>query len=467
MPASQAANPKAGDTCSRLKATKVYNGKIFTCVAKGTAKVWNKGTLLKQTSQSRPSASPKSTSFIEAGYFGVVRVISSNGGKAQPMDCKNSDGNQGFRSQRTFFVDPKNPKTIGLGVEFKGFYVSTDGGDSWEMSSSGLIGYPLASNPIKPCHTEFSTLVIDPQNSRHLLMSRSGEPGTIKDYFSENAGIYESKNGGLDWKQILTQPGIGVYVHDGLAISHQSPQVIYAGTTTNARTLNGDNKVYVKKGVIYKTTNGGKTWTELPTGAPDDIGVTAIAVDPKNDQIVTASTFGRVKGANGNTFGPGLGVIRSNDGGATWKRIDSLSSGFSAIEFSESNPQLALGITYDSQVLSSNDGGATWNKVNGIFSVRSVAYFSPDVSAEEGLVIDDNGNVSAFGNNGAVIAPAGKIPALSGHATRGTRIAFGSDGAWYVAGHYTDNKIHQVGFVFKTTDRGASWVKILDTDTLK
>jgi len=466
MPVSQAANPKTGASCTKLKATAVYNGKLFTCVTKGKAKVWDKGALLKQGSKPRSTASPKATTFHQAGYFGVVRTISNNGGKAQPMDCKVSDGNQGFRSQRTFFVDPKNPNILGIGIEFKGFYISTDAGATWEMSSAGLIGYPLASNPNKPCHTEFSTLVLDPQNSQHLLVSRSGEPGTIKDYFSENAGIYESKNGGFDWKQILTQPGIGVYVHDGLAISHQNPLVIYAGTTTNARSLNGDNKVYVKKGVIYKTTNGGKTWVELPTGAPADIGVAAIVVDPKNDRIVTASTFGRVMGAKGNTFGSGLGIIKSVDGGATWKRIDTLTSGFSAIEFAQNNPQLAFGITYDSQVLSSNDGGATWNKVDGVFSVRSIAYYSPDVSAGEGLIVQDDGKVIAFGNNGAVIAPAGQIPALSGHATRATRIAFSSDGSWYVAGHYTNNKSHQIGFVFKSTDRGLTWERILDTDAL-
>lgn len=414
-----------------------------------------------------PNFSTKQKALSDAGNFGVLRIISNNGSKAHAMDCKISDGNQGFRSQKTFFVDSTNPERLGVGIEFKGFYVSSDGGSTWKMSSAGLIGYPQTSDSKKPCHTEFTTLVVDPQDSKHLLMSRSGEPGTIKDYFSENAGIYESKNGGLNWKQILIQAGIGVYVHEGLAVSHQNPRVIYAGTTTNARTLNGDNKIYVKKGVIYKTTNGGKTWTELPTGAPRDIGVATIFVDPKNDQIVTASTFGRVKGADGNTFGPGLGIIKSTDGGATWKRIDKLTKGFSVVEFSESNPQLALGITYDSQVLSSIDGGATWKRSNGVFSVRSLSYFSSDSATGQGLVVGDDGKVVMFENNGDSVTPVGQIPELKGHATRATRIAFGSDGSWYVAGHYTNNKSHQIGFVFKTTDRGTTWVKILDTETLK
>jgi photosystem II stability/assembly factor-like uncharacterized protein len=477
MPVSQAANPKAGAACPKVKATKVYNGKLFTCLAKGKAKVWDKGTPIKSSGQPRPGTSPKpspsnsnsskTTVLNDAGAFGVVRTVSNNGGNAQPMECKASDGNQGFRSQKTFWVDPLNPNHLGIGIEYKGFYTSNDGGATWKISSTGLIGYPLASDPKKPCHTEFSMLAMDWQDFNHLVMARAGEPGTIKDYFSENAGLYESKDGGQSWKQILTQPGISVYVHDGLAISHQNSAVIYAGTTTNARTLNGDNKVYATKGIIYKTVNGGKSWTELPTGAPADTGVQAIAVDPQNDQIITAATFSRVRSANGNSFGPGLGIIKSTDGGATWTRMDSLTTGFSTIEFFESDPRVAMGVTFDGQVVSTHDSGVTWTKVNGISTARAIAYYLIDPSQIEGLVAGEQGELTAFGHNGEVVVPAGQIPALAGHSTRVTRIAYGTDGAWYVAGHYTDNKSHQSGFVFKSTDTGKTWVKILDTDTLR
>jgi len=412
------------------------------------------------------SEATKGSVLKNAGVFGIVRTISNSGANAQPMDCKNSDGNQGYRSQKTFFVDPRNPNHLGVGIEFKGFYTSSDAGKTWKMSSTGLIGYPLASNPKRPCHTEFSVLAMDPQNSKRLVLARAGEPGTIKDYFSENAGLYESTNGGESWRQILTQNGIGVYVHDGLAISHQNSQVIYAGTTTNARTLNGDNKIYVSKGIIYKTINGGITWTELSTGAPKNIGTEYIVIDPLNDKIVTVATFGRIKNSSGNVFGAGLGIIKTTDGGKTWKRIDSLTSGFSAIEFSENNPLNAIGITYESRVLATSDGGATWNPVNGISTLRSVGYDPQDQSGSSGLVADEVGKISKFNDNGASVISAGSIPTLANHATRVTRLVVATDGSWYAAGHYTNNKSHQVGFIFKTTDFGNTWVKILDTDKL-
>jgi len=466
-PISQAANPKANGPCPKLNAKQAYGGKLFTCFAKGTLRVWDDGSPIQKGNNS--SSNGKSTGrtvLVDAGVYGVVRTISNNGGNSQPMDCQSSDGNQGFRSQRTFFVDPKNPNLLGIGVEFKGFYLSSDAGATWKISSSGLIGYPRASDKNRPCHTEFSTLVMDSQDSNHLVVSRSGEPGTIKDYFSENAGLYESKNGGKSWKQILTQAGIGVYVHDGLAISHQNSQIMYAGTTTNGRGLDGGNTVYVTKGVIYKTINGGLTWSELPTGAPADIGVGAIAIDPTDDKIVTVSTLGRVKSSTGTVFGPGLGVIKTVDGGATWTRIDSLNSGFANVEFSMNNPLNALGTTFDGNVLSSSDGGATWVKLNHLGSLAGISYDAFDKTGTSGLIADGFGTIIKFNSNGQTLIPAGSLPAMSGLQTRVTRMAISSDGTWYAAGHYTDNKSHQVGFVFKSSNSGQSWSKILDTDNL-
>lgn len=404
---------------------------------------------------------------VDAGIYGVVRTISSSGAKPQPMECKGSDGNQGFRSQKTLFVDPKNPQRLGIAIEFKGFYLSGDGGKTWKISSTGLIGYPKKTDSRKPCHTEFAYLEMDTENSNHLVLARAGEPGTIKDYFSENNGLYESKDGGKSWKQIMVQAGIGVSVDTGFAISHTNPLVMYAGTTTNARALDGSNKIYVTKGVIYKTINGGKTWIELPTGAPKDIGVQRISINPMNDNIVTASTFGRIKGKGENQFGPGLGMIKSIDGGQSWTRIDNLVGGFAVLEFSKNNPLNLFGATYDSKTLSSVDGGITWREIGGIAFPRAVGYDSNDDSGGSGLLGDDSGGIIRFQKNGESFAKAGAIPSLAAHSTRITSFAFGSDGSWYTAGHYTDGRADQVGFVFKSMDQGGSWSQILNTKSLK
>lgn len=467
--------PKTGAPCSKAQMRMTYSGMEFTCIKSGKKLLWSKGKKVSGTAgQQGQNQSPKSAgaiALVDAGRFGVVRNISSNGSRVQHMDCTKSDGNQGFRSQKTFLVDPVNPKHLLIAIEYLGFYISNDAGATWSESSAGLIGYPRTDDPLKPCHTEFADVAIDPENSQHLILSRASEPGLITDYFSENAGLYESKDAGKTWGQILTQPNMGVYVHDGIAISHQNPQVIYAGTTTNARMLNDANKVYPTVGIVYKTVNGGKTWTELPTGAPLNINVLSIFIDPANDNIVTVATAGRIKSATGSTFNSGLGILKTLDGGKSWTRLDSQDAPLNNVEFSENSPKNVLACcSTDANLIYSTDGGATWNKNSQVYGPRAMGFDPTDKSGQSGLVTDTNGAIFRFQDGGASAKSAGALTAMEGLSTRITKFGFGSDGTWYAAGHYTGQRggaPYQEGFVFKSSDQGATWLRILDTTKLE
>ncbi len=467
--------PKQGSPCPKLQMRVAYRGMEFACLKSGKKLLWSPGkkfpTNSGQQGQGQPPIPSGLKALYDAGRFGIVRNLSSNGARTQPMDCTKSDGNQGFRSQKTFLVDPSNPQHLYVAVEFLGFYFSNDGGQTWKNSSSGLIGYPRIDDPLKPCHTEFADVAIDPSNSQHLILSRAAEPGLITDYFSENAGLDESKDGGKSWRQILTQPNMGVYVHDGIAISHQSSQVIYAGTTTNARMLNGENKIYPKVGVVYKTVNGGLSWVELATGAPANINVLNIFIDPLNDKIVTVATAGRIKSATGSTFNSGLGILKTLDGGATWMRLDSQQQPLNNVEFSDNSPRhLIACCSSDAKLIYSDDGGASWKSNPGIFGPRAMGFDQTDKSGLSGLVSDNDGAIFYFQDGGASDRPAGTLLSMAGLITRITKFGFGSDGTWYAAGHYTGQRggvPYQEGFVFKSSDQGGSWIRILDTTKLE
>ena len=467
--------PKSGAPCPKVQMRVAYNGMEFACLKSGKKLLWSPGKKFSsnpgQQGQSQPPIPSGVKALVDAGKFGIVRNISSNGQRAQPMDCTKSDGNQGFRSQKTFVVDPTNPKHLMVAIEFLGFYVSDDGGVSWKDSSAGLIGYPRVDDPLKPCHTEFADVALDPNNAQHLILSRASEPGTIADYFSENAGLDETMDGGKSWKQILTQANIGVYVHDGIAISHQNPLVIYAGTTTNARMLNGANKIYPTVGVVYKTINGGKSWVELPTGAPANINVLSIFIDPLDDNVVTVATAGRIKSATGATFNAGMGILKTVDGGKTWKRIDTQDVPLNNVEFSDNSPKNVLACcSADAKLIYSTDGGATWQSNAAVYGPRAIRFDITDKSGLSGLVTDNDGAIFRFEDGGATAKPAGALPSMTGLSTRIPQFGFGSDGVWYAAGHYTGQRggaPYQEGFVFKSGDQGSTWVRILDSTKLE
>ena len=72
---------------------------------------------------------------------------------------------------------------------------------------------------------------------------------------------------------------------------------------------------------VYKTTDGGKTWKQV-LKVDDDTGANDLVMDPTNSQILYASTYQRRRTAccmNGG--GPGSGIWKSTDGGETWTRL--------------------------------------------------------------------------------------------------------------------------------------------------
>lgn len=123
-------------------------------------------------------------------------------------------------------------------------------------------------------------------------------------------GIWKSTDYGLTWKNISdgtlpsSSPSVGA-----IAVAPSNPNILYAGmgeSDIRNDMIPGDG--------IFKSTDAGKTWHYM--GLRDTHTISNIIVDPKNPDVVYASSMGHV-------FVPGAnrGVFKSTDGGKTWNKI--------------------------------------------------------------------------------------------------------------------------------------------------
>jgi photosystem II stability/assembly factor-like uncharacterized protein len=168
--------------------------------------------------------------------------------------------------------------------------------------------YSTATRQVLPAGTAGEALgtwaEIGPSNvggRTRQLVFEPGNPDVI--YASAVAGgVWKSSNGGQSWRQLtdLAIPNIAV---NSLAIDPRSPQTLYAGTGEGYFNIDG-----VRGAGIFKTTDGGATWSRIAATATADFRyVNDVLVSPRSSNWVYAATR--------------TGVWRSTNGGNTWSQV--------------------------------------------------------------------------------------------------------------------------------------------------
>jgi len=170
-------------------------------------------------------------------------------------------------------VDPRDSNAVWLGTGENhnqrsvsygdGVYKSTDGGKAWQRT--GLE---------HPEHTQ--NIVIDPRNSNVVYVTAIGPLWSS----GGDRGLYKTTDGGQTWKAVLTiSADTGV---TDMAMDPKKPDIIIAAALQRRRQV-GQLVGGGPESGLYKTTNGGNTWTKLTKGLPAvDMGRTGLGMDSKN-----------------------------------------------------------------------------------------------------------------------------------------------------------------------------------------
>ncbi len=186
-------------------------------------------------------------------------------------------------------------------------------------------------------------------------------------YFgSTGGGVWKTTDGGVFWENVsdgfFKRASVG-----GLAVSSSDPNVIYAGmgeACIRGNVSHGDG--------VYRSTDGGRTWTHLGLAATRNIG--CVRVHPRDPDTVYVAALGHAHGPN-----PDRGVFRSRDGGRTWQRILFRDQRTGAIDLSmdPNNPRIIYAALWEAErgphylksggpgsgIFKTTDGGDTWTEL--------------------------------------------------------------------------------------------------------
>jgi photosystem II stability/assembly factor-like uncharacterized protein len=125
---------------------------------------------------------------------------------------------------------------------------------------------------------------------------------------SVGGGVFKTENSGRTWVPISDE-GIPIGSIGAIAVAPSNANVIYVGTGEP------DIRSQHSYGIgMFKSTDGGKTWTHIGLDATEHIG--RVVIDPANPNRVYVAALGHVYNSN-----PERGLYRTTDGGATWKKI--------------------------------------------------------------------------------------------------------------------------------------------------
>ena len=278
-------------------------------------------------------------------------------------------------------LEPSNPEVVYVGtgegnprnsVSFgNGIYRSTDGGKTWKWLG-------LADS------RHITRIVINPRDPRKVYAAALGSeygPNTER-------GVFMSEDGGDSWKRVL-------YVDDrhgasDLDIDPQNPNILYAGMWYFDRKQwthrSGD-----EKGGIFRSVDGGKSWSKVTKGLPALMGRIGVKVAPSAPNIVYAVAETKA----------GF-VFRSDDRGETWTKTsdnaNTIGRGFYyadlRVDPKNEHHVYTLGMSF----MHSVDGGRTFVNVPGNFHGDHQSMWIDPANPRRLLMGDDGGlNVSYDG----------------------------------------------------------------------
>ena len=255
-------------------------------------------------------------------------------------------------------ADPANPSVIWVASASGGVWKSTNRGQSWTPLTDDLAVSAFGDIALAPSNTDIVYIGSGEQNNRQST--------------TWGNGVYRSDDGGLTWQHL----GLDETRHIGKIEVHPTdPDVAWVAALGNLWAP-GETRG------VFRTTDGGVTWQKV-LFVDEYTGAVDLVMDPTNPDVLYAATYQRLRRAWGfNGGGPGSGIYKTTDGGDSWVELTNGlpegDKGRIGLALAHSDPRMLNALiehpdaskrgTYRSE-----DGGASWTRVNSL-NIRPMYY---------------------------------------------------------------------------------------------
>jgi photosystem II stability/assembly factor-like uncharacterized protein len=280
---------------------------------------------------------------IESATFGGLR--------ARPIGPATMSG-------RIAAIDavPENPLTV---------YVGSAGGGVWRSRDGGI-----AFEPVFDKYTQsIGAIRVDPSHPKTVWVG-TGETW-VRNTVSVGTGVYRSLDGGDTWDFMGLEHSERIA---RIAVNPEDGKVVYVCALGPLWSTGGERGV-------YKTTDGGKTWTRA-LSVDDRTGCADLTMDPQDPRILYAGMWQvRRWPWTFTSGGPGSGLYRSTDGGTTWTRLTKGlpegELGRIGVAVAPSRPSVVYAVVEakESGLYRSDDLGETWQKVNTSGNIQGRPFY--------------------------------------------------------------------------------------------
>ncbi|MDH3942828.1 MAG: DUF1080 domain-containing protein [Anaerolineae bacterium] len=264
---------------------------------------------------------PRDHDRLFVNNYGGGNFLSEDGGKTWV------DASKGYSGAIVFgglAMSPSDPTRIYAGAR-SGLFSSNDSGETWAG---------LAYEPAR--HAEITALGVSPVDADIIISS----PWDI-------SRLVRSETGGIDWQPMKRFGEQSASRAADLVFSVTDPNIAYLALSNPDCKYLGFDACKKRGGGIYKSNDGGLTWSNANDDNTKAINAMSIAVDPVDADIVYVAAIGK-------------GAFKSSDGGASWEKLSLNCDVWSLAVHPTDSSVIYAGCQGGLHI--SKDSGETWNR---------------------------------------------------------------------------------------------------------